>query len=555
MSDKDRKEIEEAVREDLETNKYPNFLQKLLNDFLDSLKQKYAKKRKVVEENEELREERDEVFGENLTTIQEKKEKRNQLLMKRAILFFFIIPVIIFIVKILFSAWTMYHQDVEKEKRQALENEKKWSKDVEFNGNLEDAWRTTQVASVNQLKKQVKQITYDLNHTVSEGFADIKDQMLISNKKTNDSIEKVSEKFKAFQNETNKKIEIVEEKNKLLLNKLRDDFPKTVNQKIKQNQKEIVKLPPLKSGGNFSTPSNTTAKSNTTDELIQSVSKILPSFGDEKKQPTEYVYKEVSYDVDLKDNNYSTFVDMVDEKKDSIEDLTFTVQTGFAQGTIINGVSAPTFQYGKNEPEPIFISLDSLSEIANTFTEDMEDCIILGTAIGDFGTGRAKIRMSKISCSLQNGEDDKMYYIDSPIDGWVFSEDGKTGLKGRVITQEGKIISKALPLGLLQGLIATLAATPTLLNGNISAASTTQNQNPSNVLGAAALSGINDGSTKIISKIADYYIELLDALNPIVEIRNGRKVTLAFKGGEKLKLTPYKPVDVQYFEEKEGEDD
>lgn len=555
MLDKDRKEIEEAVEEDRENNKYPNFIQKFINDLINNIKEKYVNNKKVVEENEALREERDEVFGENLTTIQEKKQKRNQLFIKRAVLFFFIIPVIIFIIKILVSAWSLYHQDVEKEKLQAIENEKKWNKEVKFNGNLEDAWRTTQVASVNQLKKQVKEITYDLNHTVASGFADIKDQMLISRKETKDSITKVSEDFNMFKNKTNKKLETIEEKNRLLLNKLKNDLTNTVNQKIKQQQKEIVKLPPLKSGGNFSTPSGTSAKNNTSNSLVQTVSKILPSFGEEKQKPVEYMYKEVSYDVDLEDNNFSTYTESTTEENENIEDLTFTIQTGFAQGTIINGVSAPTFQYGKNEPEPIFISLDSLSEIANTFSEDMEDCIILGTAVGDFGTGRAKIRMSKISCSLQNGEDDKMYYIDHPIDGWVFSEDGKTGLKGRVITQEGKIISKALPLGLLQGLIATLAATPTLLNGNISAASTTQNQNPSNVLGAAALSGINDGSTKIISKIADYYIKLLDALNPIVEIRNGRRVTLAFKGGEKLKLTPYKPVDVQYFEEKEDGDD
>ena len=548
MPDKDRKEIEEAVKEDAEINKYPNFLQKLFYDLLEGFKQKYINKYSAIEKNEKLREERDEVF-EDLTTIQEKKQKRNQLLIKRVVLFFFIIPVVIFVVKILLSAWSMYHQDLEKERNEALVNEKKWNKEVEFSGHLEDAWRTTQVANINQLKKQVKQITFDLNNTVAKGFSEIKDQMQTSDKKTSDSIEEISEKLKLFQDNTNRKIEAMENKNKVLLSKVQSDFSKTISQKMKQQSEEIIKLPSLKSNGNFTLSSNAKKKKDSSSELIQTASNILPVFNDKKKQPVEYMYKEVSYKVDLQDNNYSTFVKSAEEENDRIEDLTFTVQTGFAQGTIINGVSAQTFQYGKNEPEPIFISLDSLSEIANTFTEDMQDCIILGTAIGDFGTGRAKIRMSKISCSLQNEEDDKMYYIDNPIDGWVFSEDGKTGLKGRLITQEGKIISKALPLGLLQGLISTLAATPTLLSGGVSTAATSQNRDPANVLGAAALTGINDGSTKIISKIADYYIKLLDALNPIVEIRNGRRVTLAFKGGEQLKLTPYKPVDVRYFEE------
>lgn len=544
MSDRDRKEIEDAVKEDAEKNQYPGMFKKLFNELVERLRLKFLNKNDIVEENEELIEERDEAFGDNLTTIQEKKEKRNQAIMKRVILFLFIIPIILFVIKILISAWTLYHNDVAQEKKQALLNEQKWKKEVSFNGHLEDAWRTTQAAQVNNLNEQVKQINYDLNYSVSQGFKNIEDKINILSKNTKESIDKVSQNLNTFKRKTSADIQSLQNHNQQVIQKLKNEINHSiagVENKI-HKQSEIVKLPPINSQGSFVSPGS---NKNTATAQIQN---IKPTF-DTKKQ--EYEQREVSYAVDLQDQNISTLSSFEEpEEENKVEDLVFTVQTGFAQGTIINGVSAPTFQYGKNEPEPIFISLDSLSQIANTFSENMENCIILGTAIGDFGTGRAKIRMSKISCSLQN-EDDKMFYIDNPIDGWVFSEDGKTGLKGRLITQEGKIISKALPLGLLQGLISTLAATPTLLNGSISTTSTQQNQNPSNVLGAAALSGINDGSTKIISKIADYYIKLLDALNPIVEIRNGRKVTLAFKGGEKLKLTPYKPVDVSYFDEEE----
>jgi hypothetical protein len=47
-------------------------------------------------------------------------------------------------------------------------------------------------------------------------------------------------------------------------------------------------------------------------------------------------------------------------------------------------------------------------------------------------------------------------------------------------------------------------------------------------------------------------LKILESLNPIIEIKAGREVVVAFSGGEKLQLEKYTPIDINYFEDKGG---
>ena len=65
---------------------------------------------------------------------------------------------------------------------------------------------------------------------------------------------------------------------------------------------------------------------------------------------------------------------------------------------------------------------------------------------------RAKIRLEKLSCTeKKTGE-----IIETGVAGFVTGEDGRQGLRGSVVSTEGKLIGNAFLAGMLGGLSNTV---------------------------------------------------------------------------------------------------
>ena len=72
---------------------------------------------------------------------------------------------------------------------------------------------------------------------------------------------------------------------------------------------------------------------------------------------------------------------------------------------------------------------------------------MLGSGYGDISSERAYLRLESLSCVLNNGE-----VVDATIKGYVVGEDGKAGLRGRLVSKQGQVLANALMTGIIAGI-------------------------------------------------------------------------------------------------------
>jgi conjugal transfer pilus assembly protein TraB len=199
----------------------------------------------------------------------------------------------------------------------------------------------------------------------------------------------------------------------------------------------------------------------------------------------------------------------------------FYIPSGtFVSGILLSGVDAPTGVGAKKDTIPVLITLADNSILPNDWKYDLKDCRIIGEAYGDLSSERVYIRTDYMSCV----DDDGNVY-DFELDGYVAGEDGKVGLRGRVVSKQGALIARALLAGFFEGagnVMQMSASTMTITGSGV-----VSTVNPSQVTRA----GVYAGFASAAKKLSDYFMNLLDQTFPVIEIGAGRKVTVVVQKG------------------------
>jgi conjugal transfer pilus assembly protein TraB len=307
------------------------------------------------------------------------------------------------------------------------------------------------------------------------------------------------------------------------------------------NQLKLPNLPPLKSNlQKKAPPSSKTSKTAFNGAVRKAKEKTF--FSSEVNFSQEYFEES---EVAVKESKYSSLrQESKEAKKRKLP--TFTLMPGFVKGVLVSGGKVGAFFNGNSEPSPIFIRITGDQLIANDDSVNIDGCLILATGKGDLSKKAVDIRLSEMSCSLTD-IDGNYYKIKQKVSGWVFSENGEWGVPGRLITRESEILKAGLPLSLVEGMINTLNNVLNKEYTNTIGGTNYYSLNPQTTNSNAFSQGVNSGTQKILQKFSDYYLKMLDSLNPVIQIRAGREVVIAFKGGEKLKLEKYEPIDTNYF--------
>jgi conjugal transfer pilus assembly protein TraB len=222
---------------------------------------------------------------------------------------------------------------------------------------------------------------------------------------------------------------------------------------------------------------------------------------------------------------------------------------GLAKATLHTGFRAPTLTVGAQNTQPVYMSVDSQVAAPNDASIDIQDCTVLGSSRGNLSTGRAEIRLDELNCALvyKNGKQGR---ISEKINGWVYGEDGMFGLKGRLVSSEGRILKSAIPISMIQALIGALSqagstASTVVSGGALGSVSSTTTAGGMEGLKDGALQGASSGMNKSLSKIVDYYISMLKELNPSIEVLGGRNdLSILFKGGVEMKEQDYEPLNL-----------
>jgi len=107
----------------------------------------------------------------------------------------------------------------------------------------------------------------------------------------------------------------------------------------------------------------------------------------------------------------------------------------------------------------------------------------------------------------------------------VVGEDGKAGMRGRLISKQGQILANALLAGIGSGIGQAFQNSATTQSISPLGSTSTVNQ------GQQFKNGISSGVGKTLDRLSQYYIDLAEKLFPVIEIDAGRTVEVVFTKG------------------------
>jgi len=195
----------------------------------------------------------------------------------------------------------------------------------------------------------------------------------------------------------------------------------------------------------------------------------------------------------------------------------------FAKAVLLSGLDAPTGGLAKTNPQPVLLRLVDHGTLPNRFRSRVRECFVTAAGYGDLASERAYLRLEKLSCVLRDGT-----VLEVALKGFVTGEDGKAGLRGRVVSKQGQLIARALVAGVAGGIGNGVAQSFTSLS--TSALGNVQSIDPGNI----AQYGVANGFASALDRIAQWYLERANEVYPVLEVDAGRVVEVVLNEGLEL---------------------
>jgi conjugal transfer pilus assembly protein TraB len=199
----------------------------------------------------------------------------------------------------------------------------------------------------------------------------------------------------------------------------------------------------------------------------------------------------------------------------------------FTRGQLLSGLDAPTGGQAQSNPHPILIRLSDNSVLPNRFRGEYRECFVVAGGYGEISSERAMVRTSTLSCVRDDGG-----VLEVKIEGNVMGEDGKYGIRGRLVTKQGQMLANALRAGIVGGIGQGFAAANTTYSTSALGAVGTSS-------GSQALrAGVGSGVGRAMERLADYYIRLAENTFPVIEVDAGREVDVVITKGVRVDAPP-----------------
>lgn len=214
------------------------------------------------------------------------------------------------------------------------------------------------------------------------------------------------------------------------------------------------------------------------------------------------------------------------KQKAKKEDFLYIPSGAIISGVFLNGIDAPTGKSSQKNPFPTLIRIQKDAILPNYYTADIRECFLLMSGYGDLSSERAFLRGETISCIRSDGK-----IIDGRLDSYAVGDDGKAGVRGRLVSKQGQIIARSLLAGFAGGFAEMFdtTATPTL---NTSSDGTIRYEDVYS--SKAVKGGAAKGVSQALTRISDFYMDLAEAVYPVIEVDAGRQVDVVVSKGAKL---------------------
>jgi conjugal transfer pilus assembly protein TraB len=192
----------------------------------------------------------------------------------------------------------------------------------------------------------------------------------------------------------------------------------------------------------------------------------------------------------------------------------------FVRVALLGGLDAPTGGQAQSNPHPILMRAQDNAFLPNRYRFEIKECFILASSYGDISSERAIARLENISCVRNDGT-----AVDVSVKGYVVGEDGKAGMRGRLISKQGQVLALSLLAGIGAGIGQAFQQSATTVSTNPLGSVGTVD--PSKQLQA----GVGIGVGKALDRLSQYYITLAEKLFPVIEVDAGRTVEVVFTKG------------------------
>jgi len=213
---------------------------------------------------------------------------------------------------------------------------------------------------------------------------------------------------------------------------------------------------------------------------------------------------------------------------DNGSDSLFLPAGSIISGVLITGMDAPTSPQARKEPFPALIRIKHEAILPNNFRLNLSECFLIAGGMGDMSSERVMMRSEVLSCTTKDGG-----VVEASLDSYAVGDDGKAGMRARLVSRNGQLIAKSLVAGFMEG-IASAFKPQQVPSVNLNSTGTMTYQTPSSeyVIGR----GTAEGAYTAAGKIADYWMSLAKDITPVLELDAGRQVDFIVKKGVSLRL-------------------
>jgi len=224
----------------------------------------------------------------------------------------------------------------------------------------------------------------------------------------------------------------------------------------------------------------------------------------------------------------------VKEEKKDVE--TFLPAGSIFSGTLITGLDVSCGKSSKKDPFPVLLRVKKEAILPNFYRADVRECFLIAAGYGDLGSERAYLRGERLSCIRADGK-----AIETKIDMYAVGEDGKAGVRGRLVSKTGALLSKALLAGFMEGFSKVFTKSPVtvIATGTPGQTSPFQSTLSKDSMQTAGL----EGAGSALERLSKYYIDMAKDIFPVIEIDAGRAIDFVLISGKSLKLQSRKSSD------------
>ena len=222
--------------------------------------------------------------------------------------------------------------------------------------------------------------------------------------------------------------------------------------------------------------------------------------------------------------------DMISATK-SYDPEIYLPPNSYALANVLVGVDASAALDSQNNPRPVLFRITGPARSAMSNGEivetPIEGCVVNGSATGDLSSEKVYVKLQKMTCEFDDGTIGV-----TDVKGYV-AFGGKAGVRGRVISREGDLLTGAFLSGALEGFGKGVSANTQKILNPFSSGSGSANTTLSatDLLKGSAGEGIAGAA----GSMKQYLIKRAEQIQPVIEMPAGlQNVNLVFLEGAYL---------------------